>query len=152
MLDGTANFTSPITYTPEPRNGIGGTGQIGTNSFFSGKIDELRIYNRALNDCEITNLCSNSIITSINEEIISSDELAIYPNPANNYVSIDFSSFNEKPSYVSIIDSKGAIVSETKISKENKIQVNTSSLTNGIYFINVVGNNYSSTGRFIIAR
>ncbi len=150
--DGSSTLSSSITYSPEPRNGIGGPGQPGYMYYFKGSIDDLRIYNRALTACEINQLCNTSIITSINEQVVPSNELTIYPNPANNYVSIDFSSFTEKPSYITIIDSKGAIVSEININKENKVQLNTSALTNGIYFINVVGNSYSNAGRFVIAR
>jgi hypothetical protein len=44
--NGSTAYSSPITYDPEPRNRIGGTGGSG-NRHFEGEIDEVRVWNVA---------------------------------------------------------------------------------------------------------
>lgn len=75
-------------------------GRKSTSSFngFCGKIDDLSIYNRALTQEEITNLYTadntcqslviNTGILSFNPQTFQ-NTVTIYPNPANDYITID---------------------------------------------------------------
>ena len=71
-----------------------------TGSFFNGIIDDFGIWNRALNQQEITNLynsiSSNECLTmTINTGVLSTNPVTytstvnIYPNPANDHITID---------------------------------------------------------------
>lgn len=51
IVEDSALYNSPITYNPEPRNGIGGPG--GSANYFSGSIDEVRVWGLARSVLEI---------------------------------------------------------------------------------------------------
>ena len=76
-----------ISYLPEPRNGIGGPGKV--NNFFSGEIDDLRVYTRDLSNCEISYLYDNDqLLTSIADitDDVGSNDLSVGPNPVSDVV------------------------------------------------------------------
>lgn len=52
-LDGSFTYSSPIDYSTEPRNGIGGPGA--STNFFKGEISEVRVWNYARSLSEIQN-------------------------------------------------------------------------------------------------
>jgi PKD repeat protein len=62
-------FTSAITYSPEPRNSIGGS-TLGSGNYFNGDIDELRIYNRAIGACEVRELADYNPNFQANQDLI----------------------------------------------------------------------------------
>jgi hypothetical protein len=118
--------------------------KIGANSllsgnFFSGKMDDIRIYDRALKSCDIDSLYNlpNPLTTGINEtENVSST--FIYPNPStdkitlNTTVAVDIRIYNYTGQVVkSIINNSG--------------QVDVSNLNNGIYFLQVSIKNSSTS-------
>ena len=98
---------------------------------------------------------SGSIInieTGINSISEPNKYFSIYPNPANNNASINFLSVNnnENKSIV-ITDIMGKESFHHSYSTlNNKIELNTSSFTNGIYFIHLQNGNESSVGKIII--
>ena len=78
---------------------IGGI-PVSTGEVFSGRIDDIGVWNRALSDQEITNLynsvSSNECLTmTINTGVLSTNpftyisSVSIYPNPANDQITID---------------------------------------------------------------
>ena len=68
---------------------------------------------------------------------------SLYPNPAKNSFSI--SSSNEVISYVIYSISGDKVLKGT-----NKINIDISSLSSGIYFVKVLENNLSSTKKLIV--
>jgi len=66
----------------------------------------------------------------------------VYPNPASNFINIDYSlKSNNENSYVKIINLLGSVVkTEPLNSSQNKVRINTSDLTNGIYFYSIIVN------------
>ncbi len=58
-LKSTASRTGPISYSTYPL-GIGGSPRYGTRYSFNGRIDDVRIYNRALDATEIATLAANT--------------------------------------------------------------------------------------------
>lgn len=79
-----SNFSQEIASTNTPVE-IGAL--LYQNAFFKGKLDEIRIYNRVLNTEEIDSLC-NQLLVSAEEVRPQSVELHIFPNPADEAISI----------------------------------------------------------------
>ncbi len=111
--------------------------------YFSGMIDDVRIYNRALNSIEIISLYEESSPSSI---IVANNPYAIkiFPNPTLNYLTIEseHSVINE----LYIIDIAGKIVNKVT-SGFNKIDV--SVLPSGVYFIKLIGEEETIIRKFV---
>jgi len=76
--------TTGSTFNPNPELIIGG-GRSYINQFFDGKIDDIRIYDRALNALEIDSLCLTDFNATGLNETASSSPIKIYPNPIDKY-------------------------------------------------------------------
>jgi hypothetical protein len=85
-----------------------------------------------------TDFNGNSITSETkNIELFPDHEILVFPNPANDKISIMSKNISEHS--VQIIDNLGNIVSVDLIVKEqNLIEVNTSHLANGVYYINIL--------------
>lgn len=129
-------------------------GKFDNSNYFNGKIDDIRIYNRALAQNEITNLTD---IESINSKIPSAFCLfQNYPNPFNPKTNIKFDIV--KLSFVNLIvyDVSGREV-ETLVNeklKEGSYQVywNASQYSSGIYFYKLEAENYSAIKKMIFIK
>ncbi len=81
----------------------------------------------------------------------------VYPNPANNYVMVDFNLVNNDNITMEIMDITGRVIlSENKgelPSGDQSMVFSTSDLSNGVYFVTIKGaNGFTSTQKFIISR
>ncbi|MEM0541389.1 T9SS type A sorting domain-containing protein [Flavobacterium sp. j3] len=77
-----------------------------------------------------------------------SSKFSIYPNPANNVVSI--SNFdNIMLNEIIITDVNGRIVVKNKYSNVSQTEVNVSELTSGVYFMNIDTDSGRATKKFI---
>lgn len=85
--------------------------------------------------------------TLSNDEFFSS-KFAIYPNPANNSVTIT-NSETILLSEVTIGDINGRIVSTTKINNIAETQINVSELAAGVYFMNITSDAGKAVKKFI---
>jgi len=85
-----------------------------------------------------------------------SSTLKISPNPANNYVNIEFGMNGMLNTEIEIIDMSGKKVFTSKLSNltnsDNKIYINTQNFVNGVYFVRINSNKESILGEFIINR
>ena len=82
---------------------------------------------------------ATSIKSSNNESV-----LKIYPNPAQDYISI----ITEKASRIEVYSAQGLLVKETLLNKgTNRLEV--SSLSQGVYFIVVISNDSRTVRRLI---
>lgn len=93
----------------------------------------------------------NTIGTMLDVNQIKTDKgMLLYPNPANGEVSI---SFNESPSEsfsIEIIDSIGKKVFKEVYHNENNININTNSMSKGVYFLSVINQEKRETRKVII--
>jgi len=109
-------------------------------SFFKGTIDDFRYWDRAVNELEITQLCSN---TQMNTNDLVYSDLKVFPNPAENELNIEsaleFSSFA-----VFDLTGKRNLFGVLKTSG-----INISSLEKGIYILQLYGKGETQTVRFI---
>ncbi len=84
---------------------------------------------------------SSYIITSVKENVNNSFSVLVYPNPASNFINIYSESTEIKKMRVELLDIAGkSIHSETF---QNKLQLDLSGYTSGVYFIKVYDDNNS---------
>lgn len=118
-------------------------------------IDEFRLYSKALNTQEIGQLYTEGNPTGINEQSLSSSIFSIYPNPANTNLSINIDSQStkelEKIINLKIYAIDGSLIKTETIDKSelNQHIINTSSLANGLYYLNISSGNYSQNMKFV---
>lgn len=94
----------------------------------NGKLDELRIYNRALTDAEILTLYQINTLDNPNLDF-QSERLLFYPNPSKEIIY-----FNETIKSAEIYDLTGKLI-KTWL---NDDKMNISSLPKGLYLLKVV--------------
>lgn len=90
---------------------------------------------------------SVSTCTGIQEEA-NSNLISVYPNPANNYVTVQLVYELFEATKISIINALGEVVL-TESTNSGSATFNTENLTNGIYFIKVESKNGSAIKKFI---
>ncbi|GAB4294420.1 MAG: hypothetical protein Kow0068_19260 [Marinilabiliales bacterium] len=135
-LDGTGNDFIDFWGT----NTLIGNG-LNSGDPFNGTIDDLRIYNRALTESEITAIYNETVSIVENTFDVSP---VIYPNPTNGHVKIKFSEIQNNIS-ITVSDVNGKLLSQSKTSNTNLIEVNIDG-TSGIYLLNV----NSGNNRFVV--
>ncbi|MBK7310898.1 MAG: T9SS type A sorting domain-containing protein [Sphingobacteriaceae bacterium] len=89
-------------------------------------------------------------------ENVSFASLNVFPNPANTSSKLSFSLANDSKCFIAVNNQLGQKVAEvfngTLHKGENSIDINTSHLSNGNYFINFSNGNSSKNLKLIIAR
>ncbi len=107
-----------------------------------------------VNGCEANTVLTQSvsICTSINN--ISSNQnlmLQIYPNPANDVITINYDGLNETNSSIEITNTVGKIIMIQDVANETLKNINVSNLSNGIYFVQLKQNGKSiATKKLVI--
>ena len=107
-----------------------------TYAIFDGKLDDIGIWTRALDSCEIKDLynANSSCTNGINE--LDNSSVNLYPNPTNGSVTLSFS--NTTNGQVILTDLLGKEVL-SKSFTSNEVQLNLKSLeAKGTYFAKVL--------------
>jgi hypothetical protein len=139
------------TYTGTGATAVGHSssgGYIGSESgntghpadvFFNGTLDDFIFWDRALTEKEISDLCTHyDTYTSIDETEMA--ELSIYPNPANEITSIEFSSKTKTEGTITIYNMLGEVVETNNIQviEGNNIQeISVGDYETGSYIIQI---------------
>lgn len=86
--------------------------------FFNGEIDDIGIWNRALDSCEIIDLYNASVNCTVGLSNQSTSELKIYPNPTNENITVSIENFNGNinTEVYDIIGNKLQTTNETTVS------------------------------------
>ncbi|MFK8054740.1 MAG: LamG-like jellyroll fold domain-containing protein [Saprospiraceae bacterium] len=106
-----------------------GSGRSAGNQFFRGDLDDVKIYDRALTDCEISELSS---FVSSNETTVESEGIRIFPNPASNSVTVTVDSDTKADQY-RVLSISGKTILAGKFSE----QISLSSLPTGLYILQI---------------
>jgi hypothetical protein len=99
----------------------------------------------------LTNIAFTQIVlpTSI-QEISSTGNLLIYPNPANSSLTIETSTLMASGSKLTVSDVAGrTLLSKTIDGNVTKHQIDISSFSSGIYFVQIDGGKGIARGRFV---
>lgn len=153
-VDGVLKKTMPAQYLTTNNQNI----RIGSDthiSFYKGKIDDVRIYNRAVSQADVKAMymefvCENTITVTdaliINLDILHFNPVTykhtikIYPNPTNGLLEIDFGDhFNLLEGYtLRVVDTLGKEVYVTPV-MSNKITVDLKTWTGkGNYIVSII--------------
>ena len=79
------------------------------------------------------------------------NDLKVYPNPATNYINIDFNSIENTDVQLKIYNSMGSISiikNENITQGMNSIRIDLQKLASGNYYYQIIGNNINLSGRF----
>jgi type IX secretion system substrate protein len=101
--------------------------------------------------CAMSGQCGcSSVITAI-KQLENTNTLSIYPNPAGQKLNIKLSSAKDKNAVVNIMDVMGRIILETntQMTPENVMQLDVSSLPNGLYFIKIMNGSSANVTKFV---
>ncbi|MBI1306443.1 MAG: T9SS type A sorting domain-containing protein [Bacteroidetes bacterium] len=101
--------------------------------FFKGKLDEVRIYNRALTASEVQSIYSPTSVSS--EPLLHNHSFKIYPNPSRNslYIS-DFRTSGDNHYSVKIVSLTGKVLIELESTQSNIELSLSDQLSTGLYY------------------
>ena len=98
--------------------------------------------------CSLTANFTQSVTTCVglNENNLDASSFGLFPNPATNDVNLEFVQNGEKN--ISIYDMTGKQVINL-VAAENKVKVNISNLSQGVYFVKIQSNNKTSVAKLV---
>jgi hypothetical protein len=76
------------------------------------------------------------------------EKITIYPNPAKTHVDINL--IGDELTYINLINTNGQILKSISATDNARIDLN--NFNNGLYIIQIKGNNYTETRKLIISR
>ncbi|MBS1771539.1 MAG: T9SS type A sorting domain-containing protein [Bacteroidetes bacterium] len=121
---------------------------IGYSYWFEGLMDDLRIYNRVLADSEIV-----TYSLSVNNTVPEPIDVHMYPNPANNHITIEGKLNTTNTVQLTITNSIGQYVYRQDIMPANGILkhgIDITELNTGLYFVHLMTNGESKTLKLIV--
>lgn len=132
--DGTLISSTATTWNTANNSDIFRLGltEDGVQNYFSGAIDDLKIYNYALTQADVTSLHANNTL-SFQDFYQNNLEVALYPNPVSYVLNIESKADLKS---IEIYDLKGQ-----KVQSSNQKQTNVSDLASGIYMVRVQDEN-----------
>jgi len=142
-LNGTLFGTSPKTWNTIVTSSNFTIGGFFGENFFDGALDDLKIYNRALNATEISNLYIYNSLLSTDDFDSKNLKATIYPNPASDFFTIEME--NEVKS-IEIYSIQGQ-----KVLTASSKEINVSNLSKGMYLVRIEDqNNAIATQKLIV--
>ncbi|MBL7912774.1 MAG: T9SS type A sorting domain-containing protein [Bacteroidia bacterium] len=102
-----------------------------------------------VNSCtNVTSFVQNVSLCTGSNEIVSSIDFNLYPNPARNEVNLQFADNSLK--LIEVYDILGKKVYSTKISDNKNLVINVTSFDNGIYTLYIQSDNLNVTKKLIV--
>lgn len=89
----------------------------------------------------------NSILNIETQEKV---DIKVYPNPAKDYINVDFDSKNFNQAEIELYDMQGRLVKKTKLKAQKGNRIDVSSLKAGNYSYNILLNGNSFGGMMIV--
>ncbi|NBW72502.1 MAG: T9SS C-terminal target domain-containing protein, partial [Flavobacteriia bacterium] len=102
------------------------------------------------NSNSVSSTCNLSI--SIDEETIGEETIFVYPNPAKEFINLEFSGLNYENISIEITDVFGKVVQKEISKNENQMfNLNVSSLAAGYYVLKISSGNSVIQKKIIIS-
>ena len=114
---------------------------------YDGDVDELKIFNKALDITDIVNLYSEKSITTSNTRV-TKNSFNAYPNPASNFTRVELNSAEGK---IEIYNAIGAVVKSALV-KNTNFTIDLSDLTSGVYTLKHFDGNSISENKLVITK
>lgn len=105
---------------------------------FNGAIDDVMVYNRALNAAEVDSLhaLTASYLTPTSTNVVENSlEINIFPNPVKNSLQLSFPTAADYQ--VRIFDAAGRQVATETIQNNNTLELNTTTWASGLYAVQI---------------
>ena len=80
---------------------------------------------------------TNIVVSALSVDEFFFNNIGIYPNPTNDVLNIKLSN-NDLPDSYSIYTILGQLINQRKINSLSDLSINTSNLSNGMYFIKIL--------------
>jgi hypothetical protein len=146
-VDGILRGSTPGLTTPSiSATNIGVPFSIGQASsganpmWYNGEMDEVRLYNRVLTECEVEALCKANLISGT-DDLSEKMMLRIFPNPNAGSFTLELPVLATPDMKLHITDLAGRLVMEKATESGNQLQnVDTGNLPNGLYFVHIIAN------------
>jgi hypothetical protein len=105
-----------------------------------------------LNTARVSLLSSNKCSGTAINEILPSASLIVYPNPASNGITLEWpGEYNFER--LEVLDVVGKVMVTKNISSVYaKYQLNTTNLTNGIYFVRLINGTKATIKKIVISK
>lgn len=117
--------------------GIAGPDYINEDRIYIGILDDIRIYNRALNSMEIDSLYNEeNPTTGLSEFATSPSYFKLYPTPVIKQITIELSTIMQKNTSLTLYNLNGQQIITQPITKP-KTDIDVSQLPGGIYILKV---------------
>jgi 1,4-alpha-glucan branching enzyme len=84
------------------------------------------------------------------EEIANANRVTIYPNPAQDFLQIEFAKAINKQANITIMDASGRMVVSQKITIAKRYTVDTANMTEGMYFIHLTTDDINYNQSFMV--
>lgn len=116
--------------------------------YFTGIIDDIKIYKRALNASEADMYCdSTKMTTSVAQSSMRTNRVSVSPNPATNIVNISLDNISANGT-IAIVNMLGQTILSVPAEKQ-KTEIDVRSLPAGTYFIKIQANDELYSERFV---
>jgi hypothetical protein len=130
-------------------------GECNFTGSFSGKIDDIGMWNRCLSNDEVEKLfVTTNLINSYYEvEDENSSSIDVFPNPTTDVINVDLSDLTDYSGQkLRIMNLSGQIVYEENVNQSKVVIDVKSLLSSGIYVLNTVDRNgtITSTNKFVV--
>ncbi len=98
-------------------------------------------YNACVNDASVDDFPAPNL------------NIAIFPNPADDMISVEFENYQFTDGFVKIIDIMGNVVSQLSVENaSDEIRIPVEQLSNGLYFVNISNTEHTFSKSFMITR
>ncbi|MCR4965853.1 MAG: C10 family peptidase [Bacteroidales bacterium] len=144
-----SSTSSPVLYR---HFDVDNAAELTTDYYF---LDATKLYVRfgTDNDQEGTGFVLNYHTSSTGVENFDNMEVNVYPNPANSVVNVAITAEEAQTVYATIVDMAGKTILSDEFGYnggEQVFQIQTSNLSNGIYFLNLQSKSGNRTQKLII--
>lgn len=99
-----------------------------------------------------TTLAKNNHLTniaSINDNNLNNIRISLMPNPANNFININFDAAKTGNDIIRIYDNSGKLVNEIISNNQFNLQIDISNLSTGLYNLQIINSQGNSNKKFI---